>query len=151
MEALKYTVDIPAPRDRVWDMFATTEGLASWLCLRANVSTVPGGPYELFWNPDESRPESDSTVGCKVLSADRPRLLHFTWRGSDEVADVMNVPGAPQTHVLVLLRPTLEGTRLEVTHDGWGDGEAWMRARTWFERAWSGALDRLRAAVRTAR
>lgn len=115
--------------------------LATWLCLRANVQPVVGGSYELFWNPDPSQPQSNSTVGCRVLSVDRPRLLQFTWRGSDEVADMMNAPDAPTTEIKVELFPTPTGTRLELTHMGWGDGPDWERARAWFERAWCGALE----------
>ena len=97
MQPLFYTMDIATPRDRLWEAWTTPEGLSSWLCLRADVEPAVGGRFELFWNPDASRPESDSTLGCRVLSIDRPRLLQFTWRGSDEVAEVMNAPGAPVT------------------------------------------------------
>lgn len=150
MEPLRFALDLPAPRDRVWACLTTADGLAAWLCLRARVEPRVGGPCELFWDPDESRPERDSTLGCTFLSVDRPRLLEFTWRGSEAVADVMNVPGAPQTQVKVELRPTLDGTRLEVTHSGWGDGPGWERARAWFERAWGGALQALRARMTPA-
>jgi uncharacterized protein YndB with AHSA1/START domain len=143
-QPLRYTMDLPFPRDRVWDAWTRAENLARWLCLRAVVEPVVGGRYELFWNPDVSRPDSDSTLGCRLLSVDRPRLLRFTWRGADEVADVMNVPGATPTEVEVRLFPTPDGTRLEVLHEGWGDGPGWERARTWFDRAWSGALENLR-------
>ena len=145
MEPLHYAMDLAQPRDRVWPAWTTAEGLCAWLCLRANVEPVVNGPFELFWNPDESRPESESTLGCRVLSVDRPRLLEFTWRGSDEVADVMNVEGAPQTRVQVKLFPTPDGTRLELTHHGWGEGQGWQRARAWFDRAWQNALEKLRS------
>jgi uncharacterized protein YndB with AHSA1/START domain len=145
MDPLRFTVDVPAPRDHVWEAFTTAAGLAGWLCLRARVEPEIGGAYELFWDPDESHPERDSTLGCTVLSLDRPRLLEFTWRGAEAVADVMNVAGAPPTQVKVELRPTLDGTRIELTHSGWGDGPGWERARAWFERAWGGALQALRA------
>jgi uncharacterized protein YndB with AHSA1/START domain len=144
MEPLRFTVDIPTARDRVWRAFTTAEGLTAWLCLRARVEPAIGGAFELFWDPDESRPEHDSTLGCTCLSLDEPRLLEFTWRGSAAVAEVMNVPSAAQTQVKVELRPTLDGTRLVLTHSGWGDGPGWEWARAWFERAWGGALQTLR-------
>lgn len=144
MEPLRYAMDIPVARDRVWNAWTNPEALAKWLCLRAEVVPVVGGRFDLSWNPDPSRPESDSTLGCRVLSVDRPRLLRVTWRGSDEVADVMNTPGAAATEVELRLYPTPDGTRLELTHEGWGAGPGWDRARAWFDRAWSGALERLR-------
>jgi uncharacterized protein YndB with AHSA1/START domain len=138
------------PRENLWWAWTTAEGLSAWLCLRAEVEPVVGGKYELFWNPDPGKPESDSTLGCRVLSAYRPRYLQFTWRGSDEVADVMNVEGAPVTEVTVDFFPAGDGTRLLVTHSGWGDGPDWARARSWFERAWLGALEQLPAAAARA-
>ena len=143
MEPLQYVMDLPATRDRVWEMWTTAVGLCSWLCLRAEVEPKVGGPFELFFNPDESKPASDSTLGCKVLSVDRPRLLVFDWRGADELAEVMNAPGTPRTRCQVELLPRPTGTRLRVTHSGWGDGPGWEEARAWFDRAWSGALERL--------
>jgi uncharacterized protein YndB with AHSA1/START domain len=141
---------IALPREKVWWAWTTARGLTSWLCLRADVEPVVGGRYELFWNPDASRPESDSTLGCRVLSVFPPRHLHFTWRGADEVAAVMNVDGAPTTEVTVDLIPGIEGTRLVVTHLGWGDGPDWATARSWFERAWLAAMERLPAAAELA-
>jgi uncharacterized protein YndB with AHSA1/START domain len=146
-DELKYTMELALPRDRVWQAWTTADGLSSWLCLRARVEPVVGGAYELFWNPDTAQPASDSTIGCRILSIDRPRLLQFTWRGSDAVANVMNLPGAPTTTVKVELIPTLSGTRLQLTHAGWGEGDGWPRARAWFDQAWAGALERLRAAL----
>ncbi len=143
------TMDLASTRDRVWGMWTTVEGLAAWLCLRANVDPEVGGAYELFWNPDESKPLSDSTAGCRVLSIDRPRLLEVSWRGADEVGQVMNAPGAPTTQVSVRLFPTLTGTRLELLHTGWGDGPEWERARAFFEAAWTNAFERLRTVLRS--
>ncbi len=148
MEPLQYVLDLPAGRDRVWRMWTTPEGLCSWLCLRADVEPRVGGPFELFFNPDESKPESDSTIGCKVLSVDQPRLLVFDWRGADEVAEVMNAPDAPPTQCQVELLPRPTGTRLRLTHSDWGDGPGWEEARAWFDRAWSDALERLLVAVK---
>jgi uncharacterized protein YndB with AHSA1/START domain len=145
MEPLDYELVLPAPRDEVWRAFTTPDGLTQWLAPRARVEAVVGGPYELFWAPPEAPPESNSTLGCRVLSVDPPRLLRFTWRGSDEVADVMNAPGAPVTEVTVALTPALDGTRLRLTHAGWGEVADWARARAWFDAAWTNALRALRA------
>lgn len=143
LKPLQFLLDLPASRDRVWDLWTTESGLGAWLCERANVEPRPGGPYELFWHPDPFQPERDSTFGCKVLSAVRPRLLEFTWRGADAVAEVMNADDAPQTQCKLELTPRPTGTRLRLTHSGWGDGLGWVEARAWFDRAWGDALDRL--------
>ncbi|MBN1945087.1 MAG: SRPBCC domain-containing protein [Bradymonadales bacterium] len=143
MDPLHYTVDIPATRDELWEAWTTPEGLTRWLCHRATVEPRVGGAYEIYFNPDESRPGSNSTIGCKVLSVDRPRLLRVTWRGSDDLAEIMNNPEAPTTELEVRLRPAPFGTRLEVIHSGWGEGASWTRAREWFDKAWSKALEKI--------
>lgn len=147
MQPLAYEVDLAKSRDEVWALLTTEAGLTSWLCLRANVEPAVGGAFELFWSPDPAQPGSDSTLGCRVLSIDPPRLLEFSWRGADAVADVMNVDGAPVTQVRAELRPHPGGTRLLLTHSGWGDGPEWARARDWFDAAWTGALERLHAVL----
>lgn len=147
MEELSFTLDLPATRDRIWELWTTAAGLASWLCLRARVEPRVGGPFELFFNPNVRQPDSDSTLGCKVLSADPPRLLEFDWRGADALEEVMNKPGVPRTQCKLELFPRPSGTRLKLTHSGWGEGAGWADARAWFAKAWATALERLLGVV----
>ncbi len=140
MEPLFFKMDLCWPRDRVWTAWTTPEGLTGWLCLRAVVEPVVGGAYELFFDPDPAGPEGCSTLCGRVLSVDRPRLLQFSGATAS--------PDSPLSEVKVELFPTPSGTRLEVTHSGWGEGEQWETARAWFERSWYDALERLRLALR---
>jgi len=71
-EPLRYRMDLAHARNRVWAAWTQADELAKWLCVRATVEPVVGGRCELFWNPDPSRPESDSTIGFRVLRADGP-------------------------------------------------------------------------------
>lgn len=48
----------------------------------------------------------------RITAWEPGRLLRFTWRGSDW-------PDGVETEVEVSFTPTVEGTRLELTHAGW--------------------------------
>lgn len=131
---------LPISAEEAWQAWTAPERLTQWLCASANVDVRVGGAYELFWEPD--RPEHNSTLGCRVLEVDRPRLLRFEWRGPDQFADVMNEQPFP-TRVTVRIEPDGAGARMTLEHEGWGDGDDWEAARAWHERVWAGAVDGL--------
>ena len=75
---------------------------------------------------------SESTVGGEYLEIDPPRRLVYTWRPSWDNFE--------ETTVRYELVPTAVGTRLLVTHTGFGDratqadgtGDGWKRVLDWF-------------------
>jgi uncharacterized protein YndB with AHSA1/START domain len=124
---IHYVMDLAAPRDRVWQAWTTSEGLAAWLCREATVEPAVGGRVLLSWDT--------GAVSCRVLSIDRPRLLLLGWPSDSGLAEVC-----------LQLRPTLDGTRLELTLSGLESGAAHELA----DRTWQHGLERLRAVVRSA-
>jgi hypothetical protein len=68
-----------------------------------------------------------------VLFIDRPRLMELAWP-ADEVL----------TRVRVALFPSLWGTRIEVTHDGWDLEDDLAGQREEADRIWQQGLERLR-------
>src|SRR5579871_2634638 len=44
-KSLKFEVSIPAPLDAVWEAFATSQGLSTWLTPNAVVDLRPGGEW----------------------------------------------------------------------------------------------------------
>jgi uncharacterized protein YndB with AHSA1/START domain len=134
-------MELPARRDRVWWALTTEEGLSCWLCRRAEVQPYVGGSYELFLEePAEQRLEPE--LRCQVLSIDHPRLLQLAWQGPEASAFETSF-----SEVRVQLFPTLDGTRLEITHDCTDPCYSWDEIRLSLERLWIDSLERLQLAV----
>ena len=130
MPSLSYRMDLAFARDQVWEEWTTARGLAGWLCPRARIDPVVGGAIELGWSSDGACPPP---VTGRVLSLFRPRCLVWSWP----------TPSG-DTELQVELIPSLDGTRLEVTHGGWAEGPEAEAARELQHGAWSSALERLR-------
>lgn len=131
MDALRYRMDLDATRDRIWQAWTSSEDLSAWLNARARIEPVLGGAIEIDWG------EGAPATRGEVLSLFRPRHLALSWASGDE----------PVTEVQVDLMPTLAGTRLEVTHSGFGPDPRAQRAAEDLDRRWSAALERLRGVV----
>ena len=138
MRPLVYEMDLPLGRDRVWDALTTSDGLSAWLGAHARVDPVIGGLVEVWGE------EGGPLMVLRVLSIDRPRLLDF------ECVECEGLAGGrrEESRVEVVLFPTLDGTRVRITHGGWaGTADAlWLRDR--FDVFWWSALEGLRAALR---
>jgi uncharacterized protein YndB with AHSA1/START domain len=145
MSALSYEMVLPADRDRVWWALTTEEGLAGWLCCRAEIEPFVGGQYELYFEDDVGGLRREPEVRGQVLSIDHPRLLQLAWSGPGE-AEV----AAERTELRVRLYPTLEGTRLEILHAGSEQSHRWDDARASLERLWIDSLERLQLAVQSS-
>ena len=144
MRALNYQLELPAQRDRVWWALTTEEGLANWLCQRAEVQPFVGGRYELFLE-ERSDQSCEPELRCQVLSIDHPRLLQLAWHGPEAGALETSV-----SEVRVQLFPTLGGTRLEITHACTDPCYTWDDIRASLERMWIDSLERLQVAVQSA-
>lgn len=126
--------------ERAFDYFTTNALLEIWLTAEANVEARVGGPYELFWVPEDR--ENNSTIGCRVTAVAPGQLIAFQWRSPEQFKAFAN--GAdPLTHAVVLFAPEGTGTRVHVVHSGWRSGPEWEEARVWQERAWTAAFRKL--------
>ena len=144
MRALNYELVLPAQRERVWWALTTEEGLAGWLCQRAEVEPFVGGRYELFLD-DPIGERREPELRCQVLSIDHPRLLQLSWHGPE-----LRDQEASETEVRVQLFPTLDGTRLEITHACRAQEYGWDDTRASLERLWIDSLERLQVAVQSS-
>ncbi len=127
--------------DRVWRAWTEPDELTAWLTMKANVRAEPGGPYELFWDPEH--PEHNSTLGCTILSIEALRHLTFSWKGPMHLASLMNREPLPTSVTVTLEARGPRLTQFTLRHSGWGDGPAWVEARAWQDNAWRGALGAL--------
>lgn len=135
-----HEVVVPLPRARVWSLWSTGEGLATWLVSRAKVDLRPGGAYEIYFM-DDAPEGSQGSEGCRVLSFVRERMLSFTWNAPPHLGKTR----WEHTWVVIELSDDAEGTRVRVTHTGWpASGLAsepqWGETFAYFDRAWGGVL-----------
>ena len=101
LPAIRQTVLLDAPIDRVWKAVSTSEGIAAWFM------------------PNDFQPEVGSTFTlqtpfgpspCKVLELDPPHRLVFSWDTSG-------------WRVTFELKERGEQTEFTLVHDGWGAPE----------------------------
>lgn len=135
---IKAEIEVAAPPDRVFRSLTDPAELEAWWgsdeMYRTTEWTIdlrPGGKWStVALGADGSR----MTVDGEYLEVDPPRRLVHTWRPSwDDYAE---------TTVRYDLVPTATGTRVLVTHTGFGaraeqaagTGEGWTRVLEWLGR-----------------
>ena len=132
---VKAEIDLAAPPERVFRSLTDGNELAAWWGSDGMYRTTewvidlrPGGKWStLAVGVDGSK----STVGGEYLEVDPPRRLVYTWRPSWD--------DFQETTVRYDLVPTATGTRLLVTHSGFGEhavraegtGDGWKHVLDW--------------------
>jgi len=132
---IKAEIDLAVPPERVFRSLTDANELASWWGADEMYRTKdwaidlrPGGKWSTRTVAADG---SESTVDGEYIEVDPPRRLVFTWRPSwDDYA---------VTTIEYELQPIASGTRLLVTHSGFGDrataaagtGEGWKRVLEW--------------------
>jgi len=132
---IKAEIDLAVPPERVFRSLTDANELAAWWGADEMYRTKdwaidlrPGGKWSTRTVAADG---SEATVDGEYLDVDPPRRLVFTWRPSwDDYA---------VTTIEYELRPIPPGTRLLVTHTGFGDrataaagtGEGWKRVLEW--------------------
>ncbi|MGF1665095.1 MAG: SRPBCC domain-containing protein [Acidimicrobiia bacterium] len=105
MSTINVHREYDADPEELWELVATSEGLAEWL-MPNDFAPVVGHRFTFTDTPRP--PFYDGLVGCEVLELDPPRLLTISWAG-----------GPVDTVVTFRLVPLGSGrTRLELTHTG---------------------------------
>ncbi|MFX0080292.1 MAG: SRPBCC domain-containing protein [Candidatus Hodarchaeota archaeon] len=131
-----------------FDFFIKNDLLESWLTEKANVEPIIGGKYELFWKPENR--EDNSTIGCKITGIEKHRFISFNWKGPVQFKSFMNTAD-PLTHVIVFFSPhktVPDKTIVHLFHTGWRKNTEWQKARNYFEKAWSTALEGLKQKIK---
>jgi len=132
---VKAEIEIDTAPERVFRSLTDPGELAAWWgsddmyrTYDWQIDLRPGGA----WSAKARAPDgTEMTVDGTYVEIDPPRLLVFTWRPSwDDFAE---------TTVRFDLQRTASGTRVLVTHTGFGDramaaagtGEGWKRVLEW--------------------
>jgi uncharacterized protein YndB with AHSA1/START domain len=107
--------------------------LREWMSDEAHTEVRPGGRYEVRWN-------SGYRAEGKFVQIEPPHRAAITWHGTGEPAE---------TRVEFTVEPTRGGLRVTITHSGFGEGEAWNRARAESREGWETGLENLKSVLET--
>jgi uncharacterized protein YndB with AHSA1/START domain len=128
---------IDAPVAEVWKAWTTPEGIESFFAPKAaKVVPEPGGAFELWFGLDQPEGQRGSE-GCLFHSVVPMRQLVFEWNAPP------TLPTIRKLRTLVYLDfSEVDGNRTSLTlrNFGYGQGENWMKAKMYFERAWPAVM-----------
>lgn len=129
---IKVVRTIQAAPHEVFDALQYACRLREWLCHKACTEPRKGGRFEIRWRSYTAR-------GVFIAFAP-PKTLAFTWQGAND-------PG--ETQVKITLKPLEAGTKLVLSHSGWGSGKKWAGFAETAEREWGKVLDNLKSVLET--
>src|SRR5690606_26697387 len=128
--AIRQTVVIDAPIDRVWEIAATQEGIAAWFMPPVGFEPVAGTEFQLQAGPFGMSP-------CRVVAVQPPKLLVFQWDKDWTVTFELEEADGK--------------TRFTLIHEGWSPdkatafGESHAVVRERMNGGWVGILEKLTA------
>ncbi len=129
---LRGEVIVAAPTADVWKAWTTTEGATTFFAPEARIEPRVDGAYELYFKP-EAPAGLRGSEGMRILSFEPEKRFSYTWNAPPEIPEIRG----QRTQVTVELESLApDRTRVRITHQGWGEGEAWDRAYAYFDRAW---------------
>jgi uncharacterized protein YndB with AHSA1/START domain/uncharacterized damage-inducible protein DinB len=131
--SFKIVRTIQAPPELVFAAWTEAGGLREWFCREAHTDPRKDGQFRVGW-------WSGYHAHGRFIVFSPPQRLRFKWLGLGE-------PG--ETNVKVTLRPTDGGTRLTLTHSGFGIGKKWAGQAQGAAREWNRVLDNLRSVLET--
>jgi uncharacterized protein YndB with AHSA1/START domain len=125
-------IRVKADRATVFDAWTTGEGLSGFTGVPAEVELEIGGKMELLFL--DGAPEgSKGSEGCQVLAWIPDELFAFSWNAPP------SHPRARAQRTWVVLRfSDLDrgGTRVHLTHTGFGAEAHWTETYQYFQKAW---------------
>jgi uncharacterized protein YndB with AHSA1/START domain len=107
-------ININAAPESVWPLISTPEGFRRWF-MPGDVKPLAGHEFHL------NTPFGDAP--CRVVSADRPRKIVFTW-------GTLGILSYPHWTITLELKPVGSATELILRHEGWsGEDDAAIREK----------------------
>lgn len=110
-------IEVPAPVHDVWQAFATSEGLSTWLFPNATVDLRPGGDWLVHF-------PGGSTGGGTIVSFVPEKELVLNALAPDKFPHVR----AEGTRAVFRFEPRGNATIVRLTQSGWKSGEEWTEA-----------------------
>jgi uncharacterized protein YndB with AHSA1/START domain len=103
-ETIAFDFDLPHAPEKVWRALTDPGLLAEWLLPVFDLELEAGAAFTFRREP---MPDWDGIVHCRILEADAPTKISYTW-----------VVGEMDTVVTFTLTPTASGTLLSLVHSG---------------------------------
>lgn len=110
-------IEVPAPVHEVWQAFATSEGLSTWLFPNATVDLKTGGDWLVHF-------PGGSTGGGTIVSFVPERELVLDALAPDKFPHVR----AEHTRAVFQFEARGNSTIVRLTQSGWKSGDEWTRA-----------------------
>jgi len=129
----RQSVFVRATRERVYDAFATAEGLDGWFTRGSRIDARPGGALLFRWVDWGAEKDITADVPGRVIEAKRPDRLVFEWGEPGSESTVEIVFEARDGGTLVKLREFGFRTVENVVENAGGWGEALTLAKFWLE------------------
>lgn len=124
---LQFSRTIPGEPEDVYYAFSTPQGWRDWLVEASLFRTPAGKSYHLSWG-------TGWFASGEVKQLDRPQRVVLSWSGKGD-------PG--ETQVSIALEAADGGTKVEITHSGFGEGPGWEAARQQASHGWEVGLENL--------
>ncbi len=124
---------IQAPPERIFEALTQAFDMRGWLCHEAYAEPRKDGFIRLRWN-------SGYNIFGAFTALTPPRTLSYTWLSTYE-------PG--ETQVKFTLKPVEGGTKVTLTHSGFGTGKKWAGRAQESEEGWTKGLDNLKSVLET--
>src|SRR5258708_16277785 len=131
-KALTFEVTIPAPRAAVWQAFATSGGLSTWLSPGAVVDLRKGGEWTAHY-------PGGKTGGGTILSYVPEEELTLSAMAPEQFPTVR----AERTTARFQFVPKGESTVVRLVQTGWRTGAEWDKAYEYFARGNAELLETL--------
>jgi hypothetical protein len=160
--AIVLDAEVACTPARAYALWSTAAGARSFFAPDADIGGV-GGPYTIaFFPQDDPRGLVHGTLGAHVLAAEPGRFFAFEWVvfAGDRLKGDNAPPYAPETlrrpdplptWVELSFAPSTIGTHVAFRHYGFGGDPAYRASQSWFNRAWGGVLEGMRAACASGR
>jgi uncharacterized protein YndB with AHSA1/START domain len=129
----RQSVFVRATRERVYDAFATAEGLDGWFTRGSRIDARPGGALLFRWVDWGAEKDITADVPGRVIEAKRPDRLVFEWGEPGSESTVEIIFEAREGGTLVKLREFGFRTVENVVENAGGWGEALTLAKFWLE------------------
>ena len=129
---VKHSTFIRAPREKVYDAFATADGLNAWFTTAAKIDPRPGGAM-LFRFVDWDAEKVNAEFPGRVIEAKRPSRFVYAWGEPDKESIVEIDLEEREGGTLVRLREHGFREVKSVIGNAAGWGEAMTLWKFWVE------------------